>query len=189
MEATAEQEGTSQTTEQKTDVDETISSTSTQDFNREVVKKEFVNLATHYQKISDSFTNLIKEVPHMRKRQLATHISQTPILPLMKITTEEKISSMYGQKYIGKSSAVGTSEEFDPKVYRTTDEERIQSVQNTIGDCSMLLLLAIGDCMANNRSQAEMAKKYRIPKSRIQRAMSGKKECKKGGKQYRQEKE
>ena len=65
----------------------------------------------------------------MRKRQLATHISQTPILPLMKITTEEKISSMYSQKYsIGESSAVDTSEEFDPKVYGTTDEERIQSV-------------------------------------------------------------
>ena len=52
----------------------------------------------------------------------------------------------------------------------------------------MLLLLAIGDCIANNRSQEEMAKKYGIPKSRIQRAMSGKKEHKRCGKQYRQEK-
>ena len=78
----------------------------------------------------------------------------------MKITTEEKISSMYGQRYSsGESSAVGTSEEFNPKVYRTMDEERIQSVWNTIGDHSMLLLLVIGDCMANNRSQVEMAKK------------------------------
>ena len=51
----------------------------------------------------------------------------------------------------------------------------------------MLLLLAIGDCMANNRSQAEVAKKYGIPRSRVQRVMSGKKEHKKGGKQYRQE--
>ena len=66
-EATTEQEGASQTTEQKTDVDKTISSTSTQDFDREIVEKEFVNLATHYQKISDSFTNLIKEVPHMKR--------------------------------------------------------------------------------------------------------------------------
>ena len=128
-EATAEQEGTLQSTEQKTDVDKNISSTLTQDFDREVVKKEFVNLATHYQKISESFANLIKEVPHMRKRQLVTHISQTPILPLMKITTKEKISSMYGQRYSsGESSAVGTSEEFNPKVYGTMDEERIQSV-------------------------------------------------------------
>ena len=47
-----------------------------------------------------------------------------------------------------------------------------------------MLLLAISDCVANNRSQAEVAKKYRIPKSRIQRMMSSKKEHKKGGKQY-----
>ena len=88
-----------------------------------------MNLASHYQKILDSFTNLIKEVPHMRKRQLVTHISQTPILPLMKVTTKEKISSMYGQKYsVDESGAVGTSNEFNPKIYGTTDEERIQSV-------------------------------------------------------------
>ena len=43
-EATVEQESISQTTEQKTDVDETISSTSMQDFDREVVEKEFMNL-------------------------------------------------------------------------------------------------------------------------------------------------
>ena len=68
----------------------------------------------------------------MRKRHLATHISQTPILPLMKVTTKEKISSIYGQKYsIGESSAVGMSEEFDLKVYGTTDEERIQSMCET----------------------------------------------------------
>ena len=47
-----------------------------------------------------------------------------------------------------------------------------------------LLLLAISDCMANNRSQAEVAKKYEMLKSRIQRMMSGKKEHKKGRKQY-----
>ena len=128
-EATAEQESASQATEQKTNVDETISSTSTQDFDRNVVEKEFVNLATHYQKILDSSISLIKEVPHMRKRQLSTHIAQTPILPLMKLTTKEKVSSMYGQKYsISKSSTLGVSEEFDPKLYGTMDEERIQSV-------------------------------------------------------------
>ena len=163
-EVTAEQESASQVTEQKTNVDKTISSMSTQDFDRDVVKKEFVNLATHYQKISESFAKLIKEVPHMKKRQLPTHIAQTPILPLMKVTTEEKVSSMYSQKY-SISSTLCVGEGFDPKVYRTMDEERIQSVQNTIGDCTTLLLLAIGDCVANNKPQAEVAKKYKIPKA------------------------
>ena len=67
-------------------------------------------------------------------------------------------------------------------------EEKVQSVRNSIGDQSTLLLLAIGDCVANQKSQADIARKYDIPRSRIQKAMSGKCEHKKGGKQYRQEK-
>ena len=54
---TKEGEETSQVTEHKTeDVDEMISSTSTQDFDRKMVEKEFVNLTQHYQSISNSFT-------------------------------------------------------------------------------------------------------------------------------------
>ena len=90
---------------------------------------------------------------------------------------------MYDQRYTAtKASSTTFTEEFDLKVYGTTNEERMESVQNTIEDHATLLLLAIGDCMANNISQAEVAKKYKIPKSRIQRMMSGKKEHKKGGK-------
>ena len=51
-----------------------------------------------------------------------------------------------------------------------------------------LFLMAVGDCIVNKKSQAEVATKYNIPRSRIQRAMSGKKEHRKGGKQYQQEK-
>ena len=91
-------------------------------------------------------------------------MAATPVLPLVKVTTEEKVLSMYGQKYsISESSTMEVSEGFDLKVYGTMDDEKVQSVQNTIGDHSMLLLLAIGDCMINRRSQAEIAKKYGIP--------------------------
>ena len=44
--------------------------------------------------------------------------------------------------------------------------------------------MAVRDCIVNKKSQAEIAKKYNIPRSRVQWAMSGKKEHKKGGKQY-----
>ena len=85
-------------TEQETeDKDETISSTLTQDFDREKVEREFINLTSHYQQIGESFRNLVKEVPHMRKHQLTTHLADMPILPMIKVTTEEKVSSMYGQ--------------------------------------------------------------------------------------------
>ena len=92
--------GTSLTTEQGTeDKDETISSTLTQDFDREKVEREFINLASHYQQIRESFKKLVEEVLHMKKHQLATHFAKMPILPMVKVTTEEKVSSMYRQWY------------------------------------------------------------------------------------------
>ena len=90
--------GTSLTAEQETeDKDETTSSTSIQDFDREKVERGFINLTSHYQQISESFRNLVEEVPDMRKCQLATHLADMPILPIIKVTAEEKVSSMYGQ--------------------------------------------------------------------------------------------
>ena len=90
--------GMSLTAEQETEnKDETISSTSTQDFEREKVEREFINLTSHYQQIRESFKKLVKEAPHMKKHQLATHFAKMPILPMVKVTTEEKVSSMYRQ--------------------------------------------------------------------------------------------
>ena len=90
--------GMSLTTEQETeDKNETISSTSTQDFDREKVEREFINLTSHYQQIRESFKKLVEEVPHMKKHQLATHFAKMPILPMVKVTTKGKVSSMYGQ--------------------------------------------------------------------------------------------
>ena len=66
-------------------------------------------------------------------------------------------------------------------------EKKLQSVINSIGDQSALLLMAVRDCIVNKKSQTEISTKYSIPRSRIQWAMSGKKEHKKGGKQYQQE--
>ena len=174
--------GTSLTTEQENeDKDETISSTLTQDFDKEKVEREFINLTSHYQQISESFRNLIEEVPHMKKHPLATHLADMPILPIIKVTTEEKVLSMYGQWYEEEPSKV--QEEYDPKVHRESMEKKLQSTINSIGEQSALLLMAVGDCIVNKKSQAEIARKYGIPRSRVQWAMSGKK----GGKQYWQE--
>ena len=107
-----------------------------------------------------------------------------PILPMIKI--EEKVSSMYGQHYEEEPSQ--EQEECDPKVYGENVEKKLQSIVNSIGDQSALFLMAVGDCIVNKKSQAEVATKYNIPRSRIQRAMLGKKEHRKGDKQYQQEK-
>ena len=171
-------------TEQETeDKDETISSTSTQDFEREKVEREFINLTSHYQQIGESFRNLVEEVPHMRKCQLATNLTGIPILPMIKVTREEKLSSMYGQQY-GIEEPSKVQEEYNPKVHGESMENKLQSTINSVGEQSALLLMAVSDCIANKKSQAEIARKYGIPRSRVQRAMSGKKEHKKVGKQY-----
>ena len=102
------------------------------------------------------------------------------------IKIEEKVSSMYGQHYEEEPSQV--QEECDPKVYGENVEKKLQSIINSIGDQSTLFLMAVRDCIVNKKSQAKIATKYNIPRSRIQRAMSGKKEHRKGGKQYQQEK-
>ena len=95
---------------------------------------------------------------------------------------EEKVSSMYGQCYEEELSQV--QEECDPNVYGENAEKKLQSIINSIGEQSALLLMAVGDCIVNKKSQAEVATKYNIPRSRIQQAISGKKEHKKRGKQY-----
>ena len=145
------------TAEQETeDKDETISSTSTQDFDREKMEREYINLASHYQQIGESFKKLVEEVPHMKKCQLVTHFAKMPILPMVRVTTEEKVSSMYGQHYKEEPSQV--QEEYDPKVYRESMEKKLQSVINSIGEQSTLLLMAVRDCIVNKKPQAEIAK-------------------------------
>ena len=63
-----------------------------------------------------------------------------------------------------------------------------KALLTALEDQSALFLMAVGDCIVNKKSQAEVAMKYDIPRSKIQRAISGKKEHRKGGKQYQQEK-
>ena len=112
-------------------------STSTQDFDKEKVEREFINLTSHYQQISEGFKKLVEEVLHMKKHQLATHLAKMPILPMVKVTTEEKVSSMYGQCYEEEPSQV--QEECDPKVYGESMEKKLQSIINSIGEQSALL--------------------------------------------------
>ena len=50
-------------------------------------------------------------------------------------------------------------EEYDPKVYGESVEKKQQSIINSIGEQSALLLVAVGDCIVNKKSQAEIVKK------------------------------
>ena len=47
-------------------------------------------------------------------------------------------------------------------------EKKLQSAINSIGEQSALLLMAVGDCIVNKKSQAEIARKYGLLRSRVQ---------------------
>ena len=107
-----------------------------------------------------------------------------PILPMIKI--EEKVSSMYGQ-HVMKKNLVKYRKNVIQKYMERMWRRNYRALLTALETKSTLLLMAVGDCIVNKKSQAEIATKYNIPRSRIQWAMSGKKEHKKGGKQYQQE--
>ena len=175
-------------TEQETeDKDETISSTLTQDFEREKVEREFINLTSHYQQIGESFRNLVEEVPHMRKHQLATHLAGMPILPMVKVTTEEKVSSMYRQQYeIEEPSKI--QEEYDPKMHGESPEKKLQSTTNSVGEQSALLLMAVRDCVVKKEVPCRISQKVWLYQGvGCNDPYLEKKEHKKGGKQYQHE--
>ena len=86
-----------------------------------------------------------------------------PILPMVKVTTEEKVSCMYGQWYeIEERSRM--QKEYDLKVHRESTEKKLQSTITSVGEQSALLLMAVRDCVINKKSQAEIARKYGIPR-------------------------
>ena len=167
------------------DKDETISSTSTQDFDREKVEREFINLVSHYQQIRESFKKLVEEVPHMKKQQLGNQSSKNAY------TTHDQDwwkSIIHVWTVLWRETKSSTGRMWSRSIWRKCREKKLQSIINSIGDQSALFLMAVGDCIVNKKSQAEIATKYNISRSRIQRAMSGKKEHSKGSKQYQQEK-
>ena len=55
-------------------------------------------------------------------------------------------------------------EEYDPKVHGESTEKKLQSTINSVGEQSALLLMAVRDCVVNKKSQAEIARKYGIPR-------------------------
>ena len=64
----------------------------------------------------------------------------------------------------------------------------MQGLVDTVPAHQLMLAIAIGDIHLNKLSYDQASQKYQLSKSHIQRAISGKAEHKKGGKQYELEK-
>ena len=114
----------------------------------------------------------------MTKTQMAQYLGKVHILNIVKM--EGTVSKTY-------SSEPATSEtKF--LVRGKTHEEKLQGLVDTVPAHQLMLAIAIGDIHLNKLSYNQASQKYQISKSRIQRAISGKVEHRKGGKQYELEK-
>ena len=157
---------------------ETISSTSTADFDRDEAEDLLDKVSSCQTALSQHYNKLNQIVPHMTNAQMAQYLGKIHIMPLMKVES-------------GPVSKTYTEEDTDDKhkfvVRGDTHEEKLQHLVETVPAHRLLLAITIGDIHLNSLTYLQASQKYEFSKSRIQRAISGKTEHKKGGKQYQQE--
>ena len=158
---------------------ETISSTSTADFDRDEVEELLNQLSTCQSALSVHYNKLNELVPHMTNAQVANYLGKAHIMPLVKVESGS-VSKVYVEE--------DTDEEHKFVVRGDTHEEKLKGLVETVPAHRLMLAIAIGDVHLNSLSYAQASQKYEFSKSRIQRGISGKSEHKKGGKQYKQEK-
>ena len=153
---------------------ETISSTSTADYNREEAEDLLDKISSCHTALATHYNKMNEIVPHMTKTQLAQYLGKVHIMNIVK--TEGIVSKTY------------TSEpdilEIKFVVRGETHEEKLQELVNTIPAHQLMLAIAIGDIHLNKLLYDQASQKYQISKSQIQRAICGKADHKKGGKQY-----
>ena len=157
---------------------ETISSTSTADFDRDEAEDLLDKVSSCQTALSQHYNKLNQIVPHMTNAQMAQYLGKIHIMPLMKVES-------------GPVSKIYTEEDTDDKhkfvVRGNTHEEKLQHLVEMVPAHRLLLAIAIGDIHLNSLTYSQASQKYEFSKSRIQRAISGRTEHKKGGKQYQQE--
>ena len=157
---------------------ETISSTSTADYDREEAEDLLDKISSCHTALATHYNKMNEIIPHMTKTQMAQYLGKVHILNIVK--PEGIVSKTY-------TSEPDTSE-IKFVMRGETHEEKLQELVNTVPGHQLMLAIAIGDIHLNKLSYDQASQKYQVSKSHIQRAISGKAEHKKGGKQYELEK-
>ena len=203
---------------------ETISSTSTADYDREEVKASLTTIPKAFHTIAQEYEKLMTTVPHMSKIQAAQVIAKLPILPIQK--QEMKMEKTEATKTVEAEPVPGTSteqpaaaaekpveelteeamveltpekkddepeEESVSEYFRRyvltrkgkSPEDKIQEVCKEINYQNLIVLIAVRDYIVNQaKNIKEVAKKWGLSFSAVQRAMSRKQEHSVGGRQY-----
>ena len=158
---------------------ETISSTSTADYDRDDAEDLVDKIATCHTNLAKYYEEINKVVPHMSKTQLALYLGKVPVIPLVKPEAGH-VTKMYVEEK-------PVDPKYDYEVRGHTWEEKLDYLVKHVPAEHLLFAIAIGDMQVNQFSQAHIAFKYGYAKTRIQRALSHNPEHRKGGRQYQQE--
>ena len=203
---------------------ETISSTSTVDYDREEVEVSLTTISEAFRTIAQEYEKLMTTVPHMSKIQTAQVIAKLPILPIqkqeMKTEKTETTKAIKNEPVPGTLTERPTTEAEEPveepmegamadsppgekdeeaeeesvseyfRRYVLTGkgknpEDKIQEACKEINYRNLVVLIAVGDYIVNQaKNIKEVAKKWGLSFSAVQRAMSRKREHSVGGRQY-----
>ena len=160
---------------------ETISSTSTADYDRNEAEELVQKISSCHNALSNHYIRLCNLIPHMSKTQLGLYLGKVPFTPLIKAEPGTVKQSLPSEPV--------SAEEFNPQIkIEGTAEDVLQNVVNQITAERVLFMVAIGDLTINKHSQRFVSKKYNISLSSIQCTLSGDPAHKKGGRQYETEK-
>ena len=160
---------------------ETISSTSTADYDRDEAEDLVDKIASCHSALSTHYLKLCSLVPHMSKTQLGLYLGKIPFTPLIKAEPGTVKRDVPWEAI--------KEEEFNPEInLDETPEEKLQSITTQLTAQRVMFMVALGDYVINKHSQRYISKKYGITLSSVQRMISGNPEHKKGGRQYESEK-
>ena len=192
---------------------ETISSTSTADYNREEVETSLSTISDAFHTIMQEYEKLTDTVPHMSKIQAVQVIARLPVLPILKQEVKkEKVETAdvveielvpgtstewpaagadkTTEKPTGEVIVEWTTEEGDDEPNKSTVDEYFQKYMlsgkgknpkekneacKEINYRNLVVLIAVCDYVVNQaKNIKEVAKKWGLSFSAIQRAMSRK---------------
>ena len=161
---------------------ETISSTSTADYDRDEVEDLVDKIASCHNALSGHYNKLCGLILHMTKTQLGLYLRKIPFTLLVKAEA--------GAVQWDLPIETAKMEEFNPEVRMANDtaENKVEDIINQITARRVLFMIVMGDLTINHHSQRYISKKYDISLSSIQRTISGDPSHKKGGCQYEREK-
>ena len=134
-----------------------ISSTLTADYDRNEAEDLVKKIASCHMALAQHYADINKVVPHMSKTQLATYLSKTPIVPLVKPEGGPVVKTYNPQE--------SSDDEHLFPVAGETWEDKFKYLTEHVPAKKLVFAVAIGDLQLNQTSQAKISQKYGFPKT------------------------